>query len=74
MEELEEIVQKMMDENTPEEEIKKYIKDYKEGKSNGVVAMDATVTPEQEASENMELQSENISWNHKSVKKAQMAY
>ena len=61
MEELEEIVQKMMDENTPEEEIKKYIKDYKEGKSNGVVAMDATVTPEQEASENMELQSENIS-------------
>ena len=31
------------------------------GKSNGVVAMDATVTPEPEASENMELKSENIS-------------
>jgi len=31
------------------------------GKSNGVVATDATVTPEPEASENMELKSENIS-------------
>ena len=61
MEELEEIIQKMMDENTPEEEIKKYIKDYKEGKSNGVVAMDATVTPEPEASESMVSESENYS-------------
>ena len=62
MEELEEIIQKMMDENTPEEEIKNYIKDYKEGKLNGAAEKDATATPEtSQASENMELESENYS-------------
>jgi len=45
MEELEEIVQRMMDENTPEEEIKKYIKDYKAGKLNGAAEKGATATP-----------------------------
>ncbi len=53
MEELEEIVKRMMDENTPEEEIKKYIKDYKAGKLNGAAEKGATATPNPGASENM---------------------
>ncbi len=61
MEELEEIVQRMMDENTPEEEIKKYIKDYKAGKLNGAAEKGATATPTPGAPENMVLESEDIS-------------
>ena len=61
MEELEEIIQRMMDENTPEEEIKKYIKDYKAGKLNGAAEKGATATPNPGAPENMVSDSEVFS-------------
>ena len=72
MEELEEIVQKMMDENIPEEEIKKYIKDYKAGKLNGAAEKDATATPEtNQASENTVSDSEDISLESQESEKKQ---
>ncbi len=62
MEELEEIVARMLENGDSREEIDKVIKEYNEGKLNGVVKMDATATPEPEqASEVMDLDLENTS-------------
>ena len=61
MEELKLIIQKMIDAGESEENIKGVIELYQSKKAKGVVAMDATVTPEPEASENMVSQSEDIS-------------
>ena len=62
MEELEEIVARMLENGDSREEINKVIKEYNEGKLNGVVKMDANATPEPEqASEVMDLDLENTS-------------
>jgi len=70
-EELKAVIQRMIDAGETEESINSVIEFYESKKAKGVVVMDATVTPDPEASESMELESEDISSDLKKPKKEQ---